>query len=391
MSITPERCLTLIENENSLNLSGEPINENSLINVIVPFLKAHPEIKIVELNDFYKQKQITRAGLKALLSVPSIETLNLSYNQIDSDCAKALKHAKVSKLDISFCHFTDEMLDVLKGNEHITSLSIHAFVEDNKLTEKGVETLSTLPLLKHLEISSSTPGIDGCKRLAEMTLESLNLNGCGISPDMLSAFRDNNSLVELSLHKNPVGDKGMTVIPTMKKLKKLVATSALLTDTATISIANSQSLRDVNIFGENESQLVMSIKMSTSPILNPGPGHAIQHRNETHANYITETGQRTLAGNTQLSKCAVYFSTYNAGGYFQRWEDMDESPVERMNFAKTCGANPPIPSLTSIGMFQLEQAIKNKPELFSEDELNKLGSLFEEKEKEHEDRLNRRC
>lgn len=356
MLLTDADCLSNTTDER-IDFSFTELSQENLMNVVVPFLTKHPEIDNVLLACCFLDEDITFDALKALLEVESITSLDLSGNIISHKAAEALKYAKVFNLNISGCHFTDEMLNNLNHNKDIRSLNLCANQDDIKLSDMGLITLTTLPNLIDLEICSSAPGEKGCEYLAKMKLEILCLDDCQINSAMMSKLRNNNTLVELSINHNPLGDEGMAVIPTMKKLKKLAACSTKLTDLATVYLASSPSLRDIKICGSDEHWLNSKKNQLNSDI-------ALSNTNQ-----FTDDGQRILALNPKYKARLVQFPLHAQDGYFKKQKDMETSPIKKLNFAKNKGETPPFPSLRDISLFKLKIGYQNGNEPATDQQL----------------------
>lgn len=84
--ITIDKCYERTLDGKRIELSCENITDKEIIEVVIPYLKQHPQIKEVRLTG----NQIKNKGVRALAVVETIEALYLDANPISEKGAKAL-------------------------------------------------------------------------------------------------------------------------------------------------------------------------------------------------------------------------------------------------------------------------------------------------------------
>jgi Ran GTPase-activating protein (RanGAP) involved in mRNA processing and transport len=88
-----------------LNLSNQKLTTQDIKELVVPFLNTHPEIKSLNLS----YNNIGAEGAKALAANQSLSTLNLRANNIGDEGAKALAaNQSLSTLNLRYNNIGDE-------------------------------------------------------------------------------------------------------------------------------------------------------------------------------------------------------------------------------------------------------------------------------------------
>lgn len=101
--------------------------------------------------------QVTPAGLRSLKRSLNLSTLWIEFTEpVDYDLAALLEITTLRDLTLSVTYVNDAMLESLAGNEHIRSLTLLRCV---KLTERSVDTLLRIPMLKKVDFKSTSTNI----------------------------------------------------------------------------------------------------------------------------------------------------------------------------------------------------------------------------------------
>jgi hypothetical protein len=166
------------------------LTDSDVITYIIPFLKANPDIKTLEVSS----NSIGVEGAEALAKITSLHTLNLEYNPIGDAGAIALAQST-----------TLQNLDV--GGTQIGA--------------EGAKALGKNTSIRILNIQLNSIGDAGAIGLAQSTsLQNVNVTGTGIGAEGLKALVDTTSLHTL-LAYGPIGVEGLVVLAQSISLQTL--------------------------------------------------------------------------------------------------------------------------------------------------------------------------
>ena len=122
-----------------LNLSSQILTAQDIKELVVPFLNTHAEIKSLNLS----YNNIRAEGARALALNQSLITLNLCSNNIKDEGAKALA-----------------------DNKSLTALNLRT----NNIRDEGAKALAANLNLSTLDVCLNNIGVEGTKALAEEDL-----------------------------------------------------------------------------------------------------------------------------------------------------------------------------------------------------------------------------
>jgi hypothetical protein len=143
---------------------------------------------------------LTEAALEALLSLPSLEALDLEGTPFDDRMAEQLRTSKIMSLDVGATRITRRGLKHLAEMKQLRSLDLWA----NQLTVDDLQLLTTLPNLEYLSVGS----VEGNESLAASELvplvlrlpamKRLWLDGVHITTDQAESLKERLDAVRLT-------------------------------------------------------------------------------------------------------------------------------------------------------------------------------------------------
>ncbi len=140
------------------------------------------------------ENQLTDDGLAPLATVPGLWLLNISGDRL-----------------------TDDALRPLLGNP-----TLRVLVLNGNFTDAALETISSLPNLKQLDLSQSRITDAGLAQLTQMAnIETLILNGTHITNDGLQQIAQLKTLKHLYLGNTPLDDTAVEQLQQMEQLELL--------------------------------------------------------------------------------------------------------------------------------------------------------------------------
>lgn len=259
----------------ALNLSSDVCGQrltDSEVKELVPVLKAHPEIKTVNLS----YNSITDTGVQALAVVTTLEALDFSNilsgydespNVITAAGASVLAIMNLKRLalhnnpigdkGLEALALSDTLLELNVSNCEVSGTGVSVFFSHNTsvislnlasnylqgeclqslamnhviqvldlshcfIDEIGAEFFSRNDSLIELQLSHNEIGAIGAQALARHPrLQILNLYECQLDDDAISGFASNQSLTNLCLSSNKITAQGLEALCKNKTLKEL--------------------------------------------------------------------------------------------------------------------------------------------------------------------------
>ena len=209
-----------------LSLSGKNLNDEALIH-----LEKLPSLTYLMLQG----ETFTDSAMAHLKKVPSLRILNIGHLR----------------------NLTDRALVYIGEIPNIENLTLHW---NENITDAGIAYLKKLGNLRKLDIAHSKATVRGIAHLAEVkSLDSLWLPGQIMNDEVLFHLAKLPNLKELHVarpHYNDpkrnrtyYTDRGLAMLPGLKKLEVLSIGSIGVTDEGMSHIAALANLRDLNIFG----------------------------------------------------------------------------------------------------------------------------------------------
>ncbi|HUY90133.1 MAG TPA: carboxypeptidase regulatory-like domain-containing protein [Pirellulales bacterium] len=176
-------------------------------------LKSLRELKKLESLMLADVSDLTAAGVAHLAALPNLKGLGLAGPRLDDDMLREI--AELPKLEsLTFGGaFTDEGLSHLQDCTHLKQLLLAA-KDGARLTDRGVESLSGLTNLEHLELVQLDDGSSpwnitdaGLRSLAALpNLESLSLRSKRITDAGLAHLRGLKKLKQLDLGGSAISE-----------------------------------------------------------------------------------------------------------------------------------------------------------------------------------------
>ncbi len=145
--------------EERLILTGIPFTSDEIRNYLIPYLKSHPEIKSLRLNEC----EIDSAGAKQLAEINTITELDISDNDIGDEGAKAFAaNQSITRLNVGSNNITDEGAKAFSANKTIIEL----FMYGNNITDEGAKAFFSNKTIKKLDFSANYVSDECLKVLA---------------------------------------------------------------------------------------------------------------------------------------------------------------------------------------------------------------------------------
>ncbi|XP_072133139.1 uncharacterized protein [Mobula birostris] len=187
-----------------LNLNDNKLGDSGVKLVTAALKKANCKIQKLWLRDVGLTNRGAEDLASALSSNPSLTELNLGANKLGDSGVKLVSEAlrnpecKIQKLGLYDVGLTDSGAEDLASALSINRSLMELNLNDNKLGDSGVK-LVTAALKKA-----------NCK-IQKLWLRDVGLTDSG-AEDLASALRSNPSLTELNLGANKLGDSGVKLV-----------------------------------------------------------------------------------------------------------------------------------------------------------------------------------
>jgi Leucine-rich repeat (LRR) protein len=205
----------------TLDLSSNGLDNIESANDLRELLRCNKNITSISLakNTFGRNAAATRSILEGLRSNTALQQLDLSYCGLGDQGISVLANALVTR--------NASILELDLRNNEITSLSVHALVEDNA---EAVKTVTKLCLSGNLIRSEGATILADALGLNAMpSLKQLDLCACDIEDDgivaLVSALEQNTSLQILILDYNTFNQRGFVALaeslPNIKELQEI--------------------------------------------------------------------------------------------------------------------------------------------------------------------------
>jgi Leucine-rich repeat (LRR) protein/uncharacterized Zn finger protein (UPF0148 family) len=317
--------LTKYLTKNKLDLSNQDILNVEIFKCIVPFLRNHPEITILNL----RGGRIRAAGARALAQISTLISLDLSNNRLGDEGAEAfVKNTTLKLLDISKNSITDLGIEALAKNKALTTL----IVSTNKIGRKGIEALAKNTMLKSLTLSRCGLGSKEIEPLAKNTsLTSLDVSRNDLGDAGAKIIAANKTLVMLDVSCNEIGPTGAKAFSTNTTLKSLTISLNAIQTEGVKSLAKNTTLKlldlsKMNLAGSEAAGALANnttlMILDMSQTLMNADGAAALSKNKTlktldvSYNDIGAAGAIFLSRNTTLQElyvCGSFLYETNIG------------------------------------------------------------------------------
>lgn len=156
----------LIDQEaNSLNLSNRKITDEH-IPVLLAFLKAHPEIRTLDLSC----NLLSDSGAIKLADNKTLRSLDIGANQIGDDGAIAFSgNETLHSLGMIGCQVANNGAIALAGNKALKDLRLR----HNRIGDIGMIALAGSTTLKSLWMGGNCNGVDGAEAFGKPYIERI--------------------------------------------------------------------------------------------------------------------------------------------------------------------------------------------------------------------------
>ena len=228
------------------------------------YLTAFPELRSLELH----YSHVRHDGLTRIAKLKHLEDLTLSHVQgiiNDRDleplriCKKLRKLSLLNagitdlalfrfsqmpslrSLDLSSTKITDDGLNQLKWHRHLESLD----VSRTKITNSGVQHLATMKSLKRLSLEATAITDKSLQALTNLSLVSLDLRSCPVTPAGLMHVAKHKRLQTLNLQSTPTTDAVLKKLSELKDLREIVLQSTRVTDKGLMHLTKCKKLKTV--------------------------------------------------------------------------------------------------------------------------------------------------
>jgi len=245
LDLSSSGCLNHCEWGGYMNIASQDI-----IDIIIPYLKIHPNITTLILD---KNRNITNGIIALAVAETNLTTLSVNECRIKSAGMRALaNHAKFINLDISGNHHTDDDLAMLvKHNPNLKTLQIkYAVVDKRQQFAEAVKVIADSKIT-NLNFYFHNLGGEQIKYLAQSkTIKILNLHNNNITDETLALLAKNEVITNLNLSSNEhLTDAGLHQFLTINKALTKLNLSRIenVGDLTAIALAQHPSMREVNL------------------------------------------------------------------------------------------------------------------------------------------------
>jgi hypothetical protein len=191
-----------------LGLIGLGLTDTELKEQVIPYIKAHPEIELVQLSD----NNLTDVSSEALSEL-TIRSLILEKNKFTQIGAMVLaKNTHFIAVNLNYNDIGDEGLKAFKDNTNI--LTLH--VRGNKISNEGVRWITVNQTLRSLSLEENPITNAGIFYLPDMiSLERVALGGTKITHEGFLYLKQDEDLEILTINDE-------IAIPQINSLQELL-------------------------------------------------------------------------------------------------------------------------------------------------------------------------
>lgn len=185
---------------------------------------------------------LTDNSFGSLAALQNLDRLIIrGYGDFSDDFAKKISEfSKLTALELSSRHFTDEALTAIAANPRLKELSIRS----PHFTDNGVQALARMSELEELEIGSPSLTQQSLHSLAPLTgLKVLDLPIKEIDRDALAVVAGMKSMMRLILRRAEIGDQHFEVLKGHPSLESLFFGSSTLTEKSSEVLESLTKLR----------------------------------------------------------------------------------------------------------------------------------------------------
>ncbi|PWY57509.1 hypothetical protein DGG96_01990 [Legionella qingyii] len=218
----------------------------------------------------YRKINLNEAIFLLQNNVPDLVSLDLSDQEISEQCLYELVNAinaniHLKRIKMNGCMIDDDKIKILSRLGSIEVLSLRA----NKISDKGLRLLATIPSLKKLDLSSNNNRYDknitakGLKFFVRnSTLEQLILSDNELNDECAKTLAKTN-LRRLILSNNQITHKGVSYLAVHKKLNFLDISTNKIGDAGAITLIN-ENLRIRGLVLNNNKLSIKAIAKMNS-------------------------------------------------------------------------------------------------------------------------------
>jgi Leucine-rich repeat (LRR) protein len=217
-----------------LNLGGTPTSDAGMVHVG----------KITSLKNLVLSRSIGDEGLKHLVNLTQMESLDLYYTQVSDEGLVHLKKMKKLKwLDMNETNVTENGLVHLAGLKNLERLDLPSTVGDI-----GLIHLSKLTLLKSIAINGDLITLKGLTALSKMkSIEKIYVGGHNNKDVIISKLSSLSGLKSLQFVRG-LTDEGLMQLKNIKSLQKLHLNIIDITRKGFAALVELPSLRELSLF-----------------------------------------------------------------------------------------------------------------------------------------------
>jgi len=224
----------------ALDLSASEITDDGTL-----ILSEFPGLHTV---DMAAVGAVSNEGLKNLLKIRGLTTLRITRPGSVGETALTggspldafMKTSQLVKLSLQYYNATNAELNAIANGKDLVSLNLAG---NDLIDDKGLNAISGLPKLKHLNISGTSCRGNG---LAAMTsLETLVLPS-HVSDAVFDHIEDLIQLRRLDVSGSKITDEGAKRLSRLKNLESLNLSGTKITDEGVRALASLNQLRELN-------------------------------------------------------------------------------------------------------------------------------------------------
>lgn len=220
--------------EEELTLVDEELNDEDIF-LLVDALKHNTHVKRLDLG----VNNISDNGAKSLATLMTLESLNISSNNIGPEGINALARSNLKKLDISANPIGDAV-GVLSSSQKLEEL----VASQCEITDIGAQQLFLSTSIKRLDLSTNELHGSCLKDIGQnRVLEDLDLMQTRLSEESCNYFYSNTALRRLNLTNVLIGDIGASLLAKSTTLRELILMQCSIGDPGAIALSQNNSIR----------------------------------------------------------------------------------------------------------------------------------------------------
>jgi internalin A len=197
-------------------------------------------LRALESIDACESSEINGEGIKALVGLPNLRSLNFERTQLtDAALQEIGKIFSLKELNLERTGTSDRGLSYLTGLQQLHKLNLSG----NKLTGASWDSLSKFAQLTELDLSDNEKLGVGSMSIAKLQrLHTLDLNNTQTSDALLEQLSDSTQLRHFDVSGTSVTDRGFKYVATIKGLLTLNVARTDVSDTGLTELAGLNQL-----------------------------------------------------------------------------------------------------------------------------------------------------